>query len=165
MHAIYQSDYWLPPRCDILMSPLDLVQFDTAVNMGVGRAVRFLQASVGCSVDGDFGAGTERAVAGCDCATVLAAYCQCREDFYRGLVEKNPKLAVFSKGWMNRLDALRHEVGVPGFPATRAGIDFGDAPYIARVPDFGEDPRLDDRGPDTANAPRIRGAVRSRTPR
>ena len=158
VHAIYQTDYWLPPRCDLLESPLGLVQFDTAVNMGVGRAVRFLQASVGCSVDGDFGAGTERAVAACDSATVLGAYCQRREDFYRGLVQKNPKLAVFMKGWMNRLDALRHEAGVPGYPATRAGIDFGDAPYIARVPDFGKDPLLD--APLPRHARRPQGALR-----
>ena len=144
VHAIYASDYWLPPRCDVLDAPLDIVQFDTAVNMGVGRAVRFLQASAGCNVDGDFGAATERAVAGCDRGNVLAAYCQRREDFYRGLVAKNPKLAVFLKGWMNRLDALRAEVGVPGFRATRSGVDFGDALYIARVPDVGEDPTLED---------------------
>src|SRR6187397_3187687 len=39
--AIYETDYWLPPRCNELPTQLDLVQFDTAVNMGVGRAVRF----------------------------------------------------------------------------------------------------------------------------
>src|SRR5215510_13313140 len=55
MHAIYQTGYWIPPRCDALESQLDLVQFDTAVNMGVGRAVRFLQTVAGCAVDGDFG--------------------------------------------------------------------------------------------------------------
>jgi lysozyme family protein len=144
VHAIYASDYWLPPRCDALNAPLDVVQFDTAVNMGVGRAVRFLQASAGCDVDGQFGAATELAVARCDGAAVLAAYCQRREDFYRGLAQKNPKLSVFLKGWMNRLNALRAEVGVPGFAATRSALDFGDAAYIARVPDFGEDPTLDD---------------------
>ena len=143
VHAIYAGDYWLPPRCDLLGSPLDMVQFDTAVNMGVGRAVRFLQACVGCGVDGAFGPGTERAVAGCDTGTVLAAYCQRREDFYRGLVEKNPKLAVFMKGWMNRLNALRNEAGLPGY-ASRSALDFGDADYIARVPDIGEDATIDD---------------------
>lgn len=143
VQTIYASDYWLPPRCDVLPAPLDIVQFDTAVNMGVGRAVRFLQATVGCSVDGDFGAGTERAVAGCDPGTALAAYCQRREDFYRGLAQKNPKLAVFLKGWLNRLNALRNEVGLPGFAATRSSLDFGDAPYIARVPDIGEDASFD----------------------
>ena len=60
--AIYETDYWLPPRCNELPSQLDLVQFDTAVNMGVGRAVRFLQAAVGCGADGRFGTETAKAV-------------------------------------------------------------------------------------------------------
>ncbi len=139
--AIYATDYWLPPRCDRLDTPLDMVQFDTAVNMGVGRAVRFLQGTVGCGVDGDFGPGTERAVAGCDAGTVVADYCKRREAFYIGLTQKNPKLAVFLKGWMNRLNALRREVGLPGYESA-VRLDFGDAGYIARVPDIGEDPSI-----------------------
>lgn len=141
VHAIYGTDYWLPPRCDRLETPLDLVQFDTAVNMGVGRAVRFLQAAVGCGVDGDFGPGTERAVAACDAGTAVAAYCNTREAFYRRLAQNNPKLAVFLKGWMNRLNSLRKEVGLPGFESATA-LDFGDMGYIARVPDIGEDPSI-----------------------
>ena len=54
--------YWLPPRCDVLQRQLDLVHFDTAVNMGVGRAVKLLQASLGCGVDGAFGPATRKAV-------------------------------------------------------------------------------------------------------
>jgi lysozyme family protein len=140
--AIYSGDYWLPPRCDLLDTPLDLVQFDTAVNMGVGRAVRFLQAGAGCGVDGDFGPGTERAVGSCDAGTLLGDYCKQRETYYRQLVDKNPKLAVFLKGWLNRLNALRQEVGLPGFEAA-VPLDFGDAGYIARIPDIGEDPAYD----------------------
>lgn len=139
--SIYASDYWLPPRCDLLATPLELVQFDTAVNMGVGRAVRFLQGSVGCAVDGDFGPGTERAVAQCDAGTVVGAYCDRREAFYRDLAQNNPKLAVFLKGWLNRLNALRTEAGLPGYEGV-VQVDFGDAGYIARVPDIGEDPDL-----------------------
>jgi lysozyme family protein len=138
VHSIYAIDYWVPPRCDVLETPLDLVQFDTAVNMGVGRAVRFLQASVGCGVDGDFGPGTQRAVAQCDAGTVLGTYCDRREAFYRNLSQNNPKLAVFLKGWLNRLNALRKEVGLPGFEGVEP-IDFGDAGYIARVPDIDEE--------------------------
>jgi lysozyme family protein len=143
VHSIYGSNYWLPPRCDLLDTPLDLVQFDTAVNMGVGRAVRFLQASVGCGVDGDFGPGTERAVMNCDVGTVLAAYCNRREKFYRDLAQKNPKFGVFFKGWMNRLDALRKEIGLPGYEAA-VPLDFGDTGFIARIPDIGENPEFDD---------------------
>ena len=31
--AIYEGGYWIPPRCDLLERQLDLVHFDTAVNM------------------------------------------------------------------------------------------------------------------------------------
>jgi hypothetical protein len=45
-------------------------------------------------------------------------------------------------GWLNRLNSLRMEAGLPGFESAR-GLDFGDAAYIARVPDIGEDPAYD----------------------
>ena len=142
VHAIYASDYWQPPRCDLLPSKLDVVHFDTAVNMGVGRAVRFLQASVGCGVDGAFGSGTAQAVAACNPRDVLGAYCAARAEFYRRLVVRNPKLAAFQKGWNNRLQALRKEVGLPTFgfsePANPA-----DAGPMLRIPDIGVDPEFD----------------------
>ncbi len=142
VHAIYESGYWLPPRCDILSQPLDLVQFDTAVNMGPGRAVRFLQQAVGCAVDGGFGPGTERAVAACSPGDAVAKYCDAREAFYRQIVAAKPSQGVFLKGWLNRLNSLRKEVGLPGYESAR-DFDFGDTGYIARVPDIGEDPSYD----------------------
>jgi lysozyme family protein len=142
VHAIYESGYWVPPRCDLLAQPLDLVQFDTAVNMGPGRAVRFLQQAVGCGVDGDFGPATQRAVSACDSGDTVVKYCNLREAFYRGIVARKPDQAVFLKGWMNRLNSLRKEAGLPGFESAR-GFDFGDAGYIAKVPDIGEDPSYD----------------------
>jgi lysozyme family protein len=142
VHAIYQGEYWLPARCDRLDSPLDVVQFDTAVNMGVGRAVRFLQGALGCGVDGNFGPGTAQAVADCDLGATVAAYCQRREDFYRTLAKNNPKLGVFLKGWLNRLNALRKTVGLPGYERVPEALDFGETGYIARIPDIGVDPSL-----------------------
>ena len=142
VHAIYEMDYWLPPRCDLLRRPLDLVQFDTAVNMGVGRAVRFLQEAAGCGVDGDFGPGTQRAVAECDLGETIVKFCDIREAFYRRIVEKKPGQGVFLKGWMNRLNSLRREVGLPGFESARE-LDFGDETYIERIPDIGVDPDYD----------------------
>jgi len=142
VHAIYETGYWVPPRCDLLNDPLSLVQFDTAVNMGVGRAVRFLQAAAGCGVDGDFGPGTERAVKTCEPGDLIAKYCDARELFYRRLAEKNPKLAVFLKGWLNRLNALRKEVGLPGFEAV-VPLDFGNTGFIQKIPDLGVDAAYD----------------------
>ena len=142
VEAIYESGYWIPPRCDVLHDELDLVQFDTAVNMGVGRAVRFLQTALDCGVDGDFGPKTEQAARGCDLGSTIIAYCDAREAFYRRLAERKPRLNVFLKGWMNRLNALRAEVGLPGFEAATT-VDFGDSGYVAKIPDIGTDPDYD----------------------
>ena len=141
LHRIYEAGYWLPPRCDRLARRLDLVHFDTAVNMGPGRAVRFLQKAAGCGVDGDFGSQTEKAVQACDLGDLIAGYCATREAYYRELVRRNASLGVFLKGWLNRLDALRHEIGLPGFEARpRDGVDEAGA---RRIPDIGEDAAYD----------------------
>ena len=39
---IYRMEYWNPSGCDSLPEPLDLIVFDTAVNMGIKRARSFL---------------------------------------------------------------------------------------------------------------------------
>jgi lysozyme family protein len=142
VHRIYESGYWIPPRCDLLGEPLGLVQFDTAVNMGTGRAVRFLQKAVGVDDDGDFGPTTERAVAASDAGAIVGRYCDLREAFYRRIVQNKPSQSVFLKGWMNRLNSLRREVGLPGFESA-APYDLGDAGFIFRIPDVGEDPDYD----------------------
>jgi len=135
--AIYENDYWLASHCDVLPAAMALAQFDTAVNMGVGRAVRILQTAVGTKADGAFGSGTAQAVAACDPGTALVAYCDTREAVYRGLVVKNPKLAVFLKGWLNRLNALRRQLGLPG---VESADDFEVGP-VERVPDLvGDEP-------------------------
>jgi lysozyme family protein len=137
MHAIYEAGYWVPPRCDLLQSGLDLAQFDTAVNMGPKRAVQFLQRALGCEVDGDFGPATRKAAEACSLGATIKAYCEAREAFYHRLAEQKPELKVFLKGWMNRLNALRKEVGLPGYEAA-VSLDFGEAGYIAKIPDLGE---------------------------
>lgn len=142
LHAIYESGYWLPPRCDKLKEALDLVQFDTAVNMGPQRAVKMLQTTVGVSADGDFGPITLGAVDASDLGQTLIGYCEQRESYYRRLAEKRPKLAVFLKGWLNRLNSLRSEIGLPGFESL-TDFDFGDADFIMRIPDLGIDPEFD----------------------
>ncbi len=50
--AIYANNYWKTVLCNVLQSHIDMVQFDTAVNMGPHRAVKMLQQAVGVAPDG-----------------------------------------------------------------------------------------------------------------
>jgi lysozyme family protein len=40
---IYHKDYWDKAKCPEISYPLDIVVFDTAVNLGVSRALGFIQ--------------------------------------------------------------------------------------------------------------------------
>ena len=60
--AIYQRDYWTKVRADELPGCVAAMVFDSAVNNGVGRAIRLLQMAVGVIADGEFGQGTMTAV-------------------------------------------------------------------------------------------------------
>ena len=138
VQSIYEAGYWMAAQCESLDSPLHLVHFDTSVNMGVNRAIKFLQGAVGCGVDGDFGPGTRDAVAACDQGSAVKNYCNLRENFYKGIVDHKPDQAVFLKGWMNRLDSLRHEAGLSELESVADGVD--DSAVTKRIPDLGEDP-------------------------
>ncbi len=134
---IYAEGYWVPPHCPELARNLDLIQFDTAVNMGVRRAVMILQEGLGCKADGQFGPITTKAAHDCDPEAVMKVYCDIRECFYRRLVERKPRLKKFLRGWLNRLNSLRAEVGLMDLES-HIGVDFGDADHIAKVPDLVE---------------------------
>lgn len=58
--AIYLRDYWQPCQCDLLPPAIACAVFDTAVNMGTGAAIRFLQQALRVSVDGLIGPVTLR---------------------------------------------------------------------------------------------------------
>lgn len=137
VHAIYENDYWRPAACDRLQHPLQLAQFDTAVNMGIRRAVRVLQEAAGAAVDGSFGPATQRACAVCDLGETLRRYLTIREGLYRRFAQA-PGQAKFLKGWLNRLDDLRRELGLSALESAPGPIDPGDATGggRARIPDL-----------------------------
>lgn len=108
--AIYKAHYWAPLRGDSLPAPLDLVLFDSAVNVGTTKAVRWLQIELGVTVDGNLGANTLAAVKRYEekhSALVLAAaVIQQRRDFYANLAKARPSLKKFLTGWLNRVGDL-----------------------------------------------------------
>lgn len=82
--AIYKRDYWDAIGADQLPANVRYAAFDTAVNMGVGVARKFLKESGG---DLDKFIGLRRAR-------------------YAAIIQKNPKMAKYQKGWNNRLNEV-----------------------------------------------------------
>jgi lysozyme family protein len=115
--SIYYDRYWLAAKCDALRRKLDLAAFDTAVNMGPNRAIKILQEAVGSAPDGQFGPNTRAACDSCDIGEAMIKFCDIREGIYKTLA-KNPGQGRFLKGWLNRLNALRHELGLSGYEST-----------------------------------------------
>ena len=141
--AIYSENYWKAALCNILQSNIDMVQFDTAVNMGPVRAVKILQQAVGVNADGNFGPATQQACAACSAPDAVARYCTIREGLYRRFAQA-PSQDKFLVGWMNRLNSLRAAAGVPGYKRSLDEVDFGDTNYIETIPDLAPDQPLED---------------------
>jgi lysozyme family protein len=118
--AIYRRDYWDKVAGDALPPPLALLMFDAAVNNGVARAARWLQAALGVEADGAIGPATLAAVnaRSGDGAALLAEVLAQRLAFMAAL----PTWRSFGLGWSRRLCALPfHAVQMAGVPATGPG--------------------------------------------
>jgi lysozyme family protein len=110
---VYKRCYWERAHCQELPWPLCQVQFDGAVNTGIGQQMKFLQRAVDVKADGAWGPNTRKAVESTINEIGLKALsifvCNQKETFYRGLVETKPQTARFLKGWLNRLNDLRKD--------------------------------------------------------
>lgn len=108
--AVYLDEFWLPAKCDELGDKLAILHFDTAVNCGVGTAIKFLQESVGVKPDKLFGRVTREAVRAKPESDTLKAYLVIRKDHYNKIVLRKPSQKVFIAGWLNRLDKLNQNL-------------------------------------------------------
>lgn len=88
---LYYRDYWVASGCESLPFPMSVVVFDTAVNLGTGRAKGFVR-NANENSGGDGGA-----------ADILRQ----RTGYYLDLVKKKPALQKYLKGWLNRLNDLK----------------------------------------------------------
>lgn len=104
--AIYHAGEWAAVRGDDLPADVALAVFDSAVNVGTDRAVRWLQLAVGATPDGKLGPRTLAAVRQAGAETAVDGLLASREHYYRQ--EVGPaKRARFLPGWLARLDNLR----------------------------------------------------------
>lgn len=101
VRAIYKFQYWDKVQGDWLPSGLDYAVFDFAVNSGVSRAAKYLQAVVGVAQDGQIGARTLGAITSPTAAII--ALCDRRIGFLRNL----DKFWRYGKGWTRRVVDVR----------------------------------------------------------
>lgn len=94
---IYRRYYWDVCQCEILKSGVDLMIFDSAVNQGPGRAIRFLQESIHVHPDGIIGPITMSAAGNYSAQRMVDEIAARRGVHYARL---NPK---FHLGWYRRL--------------------------------------------------------------
>lgn len=107
--AIYYRDWWIPhPYEQMTSGDLACKLFDTTVNLGVGRAVKFLQRCLAANGhpeitdDGNFGPHTLAVTNTFDGPTLLSIYRQTQTNYYKALVVARPKLQEFLSGWLRR---------------------------------------------------------------
>jgi lysozyme family protein len=104
---LYKRKFWDACRADELISGFDYCLFDTAVNSGVGRAIKLMQSVVGADVDGGFGSITAALVkkASENPAKLIEDYCAKRLEFLQSL----KAFPTFGKGWTRRVEEVKAE--------------------------------------------------------
>lgn len=101
VRAIYKFQYWDKVQGDFLPAGLDYAVFDFAVNSGVSRAAKYLQAVLGVEQDGQIGTRTLAAIG--SPAETINALCDRRISFLRNL----KTFLTFGKGWTSRVKGVR----------------------------------------------------------
>jgi lysozyme family protein len=104
---LYKRKYWDAIRADELVDGVDYCVFDVAVNSGVGRAIKFLQQSVGATPDGGFGSITMALVkkSESDPVNLIELYCARRMEFLQSL----RTFETFGKGWSRRVAEVKEK--------------------------------------------------------
>lgn len=99
---LYKDRYWNRVRGDDLPSGVDYAVFDLAVNSGVGRASKILQAALGLPTDGIVGPKTIEAAQAANAKELATNVCERRQDFLQSL----PTFDTFGRGWTRRVSEV-----------------------------------------------------------
>lgn len=108
VEQIYYQDYWLPSKAAIMVLPLAVVHFDTAVNFGVKGAIMFLQEAINAPpIDGIWGQVTEAQFQKNNNKATAIKISEGRIGYRYQRVRQNPSQRVFLQGWLNRDNDLK----------------------------------------------------------
>lgn len=115
VEQVYFEMYWKPSASDLMVLPLAVVHFDTAVNFSVKGSVEFLQEVLGgLTIDGSFGQKTQAALLQNNTLETAQRYCQARMNYRYQRVQVNASQEIFLAGWLKRdQDLLSYIVQLP----------------------------------------------------
>jgi lysozyme family protein len=107
---IYREHFWNPMKGDeIINQNIADILFDGYVNMG-GKALKMMQKEAGTTlVDGSIGADSIRAINLANARVLFQGYKDSRIKFYIDLADRKPKMKVFLKGWLNRINSFEYK--------------------------------------------------------
>jgi len=112
----YRAHYWEPMHCDSFSFPVALVLFDSAVNVGTGRVIVWLERILGFEPDGGFGPMTlnvaKAQVAGQGEKAMVEALLSRRTTYYEVIGAPGKPLNKFLDIWLNRIADLKREAGI-----------------------------------------------------
>lgn len=100
---IYRFDYWLRCKCDVLPDALSVAVMDYAVNSGIRKAIKDLQAVLGVKVDGIIGNQTIGAANRMPQRKVLTDYLDKRLNYLMSL----KSWSRYGNGWGKRVKRVR----------------------------------------------------------
>lgn len=116
VHAFYKAKYWDVNRLDDFPQDTAEEMFDTGVNMGTGRAGRFLQTALNymnrngslfseLTVDGKIGPASLSALAKCqkDEDVLMAMLNTLQGKHYMEYMDKSPSQKKYARGWFRRV--------------------------------------------------------------
>ena len=123
---IYEKMYWQPSKAGELPEPLATIYFDTAVNHGIGKATSILRAALNSAAgENKFSAkdGMSKAVINAvkqyDTDYFAKIFLDERQKVYDSVAAKNPSKKKYLKGWTNRLNRFRANLGQVEQPAQK----------------------------------------------
>lgn len=105
LEHIYHAGYWAPCQCEKLPPGVDYVVFDSAVNSGQKRAIKWLQKVCGVTQDGLVGADTIQRSLEIPREKQIDLICNNRLAFLHLL----PVWDTFGKGWSARIENVRNK--------------------------------------------------------
>ena len=112
VESIYEKMYWNKINGDKLPQPLDVIVFDTAVNIGPAKALMLLERIKAATLSHSKIFGWEEL---CNLPHTereplmrlfVFHYLNERRNYYHNLVKQNSKFDVFLKGWLSRTKIL-----------------------------------------------------------